>query len=231
MRRRPRILVVEDETKTAAVVTRYLEGAGFDVEAVSEGHEGLRKASSGAFELVVLDRMLPGLDGRTICRRLREGSRLPIVMLTAKASEDDRIGGLELGADDYVTKPFSPRELVARVRAVLRRVGPDAVEPRRSWRGVTVDLERAEARREGEELALTVTEMRLLWTLLGAPGRVFSRDELMDRALGPEFDGSERTVDAHVRNLRRKLEPQRGRPRYLLTVFGRGYRLGDEEDG
>lgn len=230
MRPRPRILVVEDEAKTAAVVGRYLEGAGFAVELVTDGTAGLSRAASGEFALVVLDRMLPGMDGRTLCRRLREGSRVPIVMLTALAAEDERIEGLEQGADDYVAKPFSPRELVARVRAVLRRAEPEGLASRRSWNGLVVDLERAEARRDSQQLSLTATELRLLWTLLGAPGRVFSREEIMERVLGPEFAGSERTVDAHVRNLRRKLEPEPARPRYLATVFGRGYRLAAKGD-
>jgi DNA-binding response OmpR family regulator len=180
--------------------------------------------------LVILDLMLPGLDGRTVCRRLRAETDTPVVMLTARTTEDDRVTGLESGADDYVTKPFSPRELVARVRAVLRRRNPEAVERRRRWGPLSVDLDSCEARRGELAVPLTATERRLLFTLLGAPGRVFSRDELIARVLGADFDGSARTIDAHVRNLRTKIEVDPARPRFVRTVFGAGYRLGDASD-
>ncbi len=224
----PRILVVEDEAKTAAIVRRYLENAGFAVEVSGDGSDGLRRARQGDYALVVLDLMLPGLDGRTVCQSLRAEAAVPVVMLTARASEDERVAGLELGADDYIVKPFSPRELVARVRAVLRRRRPEAVERRRAWGGLHVDLDACEARRDAAVLPLTGTERRLLFVLLGAPGRVFTRDELIERVLGHDFAGSTRTIDAHVCNLRNKVETDPARPRYIRTVFGAGYRLGGD---
>jgi len=227
MVRETRILVVEDEPKTARAVGRYLESAGYGVDLAADGLLGLEMALAGVYALVVLDLMLPGLDGRAVCRRLRAEAGCPVVMLTARASEDDRVDGLELGADDYVTKPFSPRELVARVRAVLRRTASDRGEGRRRWREVEADLDLCRARRGDAVLDLTATELRLLWTLLGAPGRVFTRDELVERVLGPDFDGLERTIDVHVSNLRRKLEPEPSAPRFVCTVFGVGYRLGE----
>jgi len=231
---RPRILVVEDEAKTAAAVRRYLEHAGFATDVAADGRSGLDRALSGRYVLVVLDLNLPGLDGRAVCRRLRAEGSCPVVMLTARAGEDDRVDGLDLGADDYVTKPFSPRELVARVRAVLRRTAPEGLAEggRRRWQEnetqpeIEVDLDAFRTLRRGSPVELTATETRLLWTLLGAPGRVFSRDELVERVLGRDFEGSERTVDVHVRNLRRKLEEDPSRPRLVQTVFGVGYRLG-----
>jgi len=222
------ILVVEDEPKTAAAVRKYLANAGYAVEVATDGRRGLEAALTGHHALVVLDLMLPGLDGRAVCRRIRAEGGCPVVMLTARAGEDERVEGLELGADDYVTKPFSPRELVARVRAVLRRTAPEHGERRRSWNEIEADLDAFRARRGDVVLDLTATELRLLWTLLGAPGRVFSRAELVERVLGPDFQGLERTIDVHVSNLRRKLEPEPSAPRFLRTVIGAGYRLGGE---
>ena len=230
MPRAHRILVVEDAVKTAATVRRYLENAGFEVDVTGDGLDGLRRAREGGYVLVVLDLMLPGLDGLSVCRRLRAETDTPVLMLTARVTEDDRVEGLELGADDYVSKPFSPRELVARVRAVLRRRNPEAVERRRSWGPLSVDLDAHVPPRDDDGRALTGTELRLLFALLGAPGRVFTRDELVDRALGHDFEGSTRTIDAHVRNLRTKVEADPARPRFIRTVFGAGYRLGDPSD-
>ncbi len=223
-----RILVIEDARKTAETVRRYLEHAGFAVDIVGDGRRGLKRARAGEYALVVLDVMLPGFDGWTLCQRLRAESATPIVMLTARSTEDDRVAGLELGADDYLTKPFSPRELVARVRAVLRRRAPDAVVRRRQWGPIEVDLDACVAFRDGIALKLTDTERRLLFTLLGTPGRVFTRDELIESALGHDFEGSRRTIDAHVHNLRTKLETDPSRPALIRTVFGVGYRLGGE---
>jgi len=223
------ILIVEDEAKTAETVRLYLERAGYEVELASDGRSGLALARSGRFVLVILDLMLPEIDGLTVCGRLRRETDVRILMLTARSTEEDRVGGLELGADDYVTKPFSPRELVARVRAVLRRSDPNEGGPRRlSHQGLELDLDARAATVGGRRVDLTATELRLLRALLRTPGRVFTRAELIDHALGTDYDGSDRTIDAHVRNLRNKIEPDRTNPRYVETVFGVGYRLGAE---
>ncbi len=229
------ILVVEDDAKTAATVRLYLEDAGHAVTVVTDGESGLRAARSGDFDLVVLDIMLPRLDGTDVCRKLRVDSDVPVIMLTAKTTEDQRIRGLDLGADDYVAKPFSPRELVARVRAVLRRTVPDDDAPAAPLvRGeLVIDAGGRRVLNNGEEVTLTPTEFDLLQILARRPGRVFSRDELIDKALGQDFFGIDRTVDAHIMNLRKKIEPDRRRPRYVQTVFGVGYRFAPAtgEDG
>ena len=229
------ILVVEDDAKTAATVRLYLEDAGHAVTIVADGESGLQAARSGDFDLVVLDIMLPRLDGTDVCRKLRVDSDVPVIMLTAKTTEDQRIRGLDLGADDYVAKPFSPRELVARVRAVLRRGVPDDDAPAAPLvRGeLVIDAEGRRVLKNGEEITLTPTEFDLLQILARRPGRVFSRDELIDKALGQDFLGMDRTVDAHIMNLRKKIEHDRRRPRYVQTVFGAGYRFAGAtgEDG
>ncbi len=221
------ILVVEDDPKTAATVRLYLENAGFRVDVASDGAEGLRAARTGDFDLVVLDIMLPRLDGTDVCRKLRADSAVPVIMLTAKTTEDERIRGLDLGADDYVTKPFSPRELVARVRAVLRRwaatVGGTDSRLRRGE--LTIEMDTRRVLKAGAEVQLTRTEFDLLCILARRPGRVYSRDELIDEALGRDFLGMDRTVDAHIMNLRKKIESDRRKPRYVQTVFGTGYRF------
>ena len=221
------ILVVEDDAKTAATVRLYLEDAGYRVGVVSDGDAGLRAARSGDFDLVVLDIMLPRLDGTDVCRKLRVESGVPVIMLTAKSTEAERIRGLDLGADDYVTKPFSPRELVARVRAVLRRGGDSGDEANaRLLRGdLLIEVDARRVLNGGTEVSLTPTEFDLLLILARRPGRVFSREELIDKALGRDFIGMDRTVDAHIMNLRKKIEPDRRNPRYVQTVFGAGYRF------
>jgi DNA-binding response OmpR family regulator len=221
------ILVVEDDPKTAATVRLYLEDAGYRVDVATDGDEGLRAARSGDFDLVVLDIMLPRLDGTDVCRKLRVDSAVPVIMLTAKTTEDERIRGLDLGADDYVTKPFSPRELVARVRAVLRRgAAPTDEADSRLRRGeLVIDFEARRVIEGGNDVQLTPTEFDLLCILARRPGRVYSRDELIESALGRDFLGMDRTVDAHIMNLRKKIEPDRRKPRYVQTVFGAGYRF------
>jgi DNA-binding response OmpR family regulator len=220
-------LVIEDEPKTASSIRLYLEHEGFEARIVPDGRRGLEEARSGRYDLIVLDLMLPGLDGLSICRRLREEAETPIVMLTARTTEEDRVRGLDLGADDYVPKPFSPRELIARIRAVLRRsdpretVGPSVYE----FEGLLVNLASREVRAGGEAVTLTPAEFDLLRALVRSPGRVFSREELIERAFGPDYDGLDRTVDAHVMNLRKKIEPDRDRPVYIQTIFGVGYRF------
>ena len=218
MARARRILVVDDDVKTAASIDMYLRHAGFRCELAHTGPEGLEKARATRPDLVVLDLMLPGLDGLAVCRALRADSALPIIMLTARSTEDDVLLGLELGADDYMTKPFSPRELVARVRVVLRRLEPS--DDPIVLGDLTIDPAARAVRLRGEPVALTAAEYRLLETFARAPGRVFSRDELIRRAFGGSYDGLDRTIDAHIKNLRKKIDAGR-----IVTVFGLGYKL------
>ena len=223
-----RILVVEDDMQIARTLRDYLEVAGFDVTAVGDGSAALASARGDKPDLIVLDLGLPGLDGLDVARELRRTSTVPIVMLTARGEEADRIVGLELGADDYLVKPFSPKELVARVRAVLRRAN-GAVAGAEVLRAadVEVDLPKMRARVHGQPVDLTPTEFELLSTLVREPGRVFTRGKLLDALRGVTLDTYERAIDAHVKNLRKKIEPEPGRPRYVLTVHGVGYRFAD----
>jgi len=224
------ILVVEDEMKIARLVRDYLEHAGFEVVVAGDGESAVSSARGREPDLVVLDLGLPGMDGLDVARELRAGrSRVPIVMLTARGDETDRIVGLELGADDYVIKPFSPRELVARVRAVLRRTAAAAEPPEAPIRVADLEIEPARMRvRVGDgHVSLTATELQLLATLAREPGRVFTRSQLLDAVHGVAFESYERAIDAHVKNIRRKIEREPSRPRYLLTVHGVGYRLAD----
>ena len=226
---RSRILVVEDDARTSASLELYLKHAGYEVEAVATGSEALTRAAAIAPSLVVLDLMLPGVDGLEVCRTLRRSSRVPIIMLTARSTELDKLRGLDSGADDYVTKPFSPRELVARVGAVLRRTQPARTSLRAG--NVEIDLAKREVRYKGERVPVTATEFRLLEVLASTPGRAFTRGELAERAFGHDHDAMERTVDVHIMNLRRKIEPGRTRrPGIIVTVFGTGYRLRGDTD-
>lgn len=221
-----RILVVDDEPKIVQLVRDYLERAGFAVSSARDGTEALMRAHSERPDLIVLDLGLPGLDGLEVTRRLRRDSGVPIIMLTARHEETDKVVGLELGADDYVTKPFSPRELEARVRAVLRRHVTPADDVLRAG-DLTLDLPRLRAEVSGRTVPLTATEFQLLTALARQPGRVFTRAQLLDAIHGVAFDSYERAIDAHVKNIRHKLEPDPRAPRYLLTVYGVGYRLTD----
>ncbi len=227
------ILVVDDERKIVDLVRLYLEREGFRVLAAYDGKSGLEMARQENPALIVLDWMLPGLSGADVCRTLRQESAVPIVMLTARAEETDKLIGLELGADDYMTKPFSPRELVARVRAVLRRSEGAAgrgtgQEPVSVTVGdVTADMARHQVLVAGRAVELTPTEFALLATLIQSPGRVYTRLQLLDKALGDSYEGYERTIDAHIKNLRQKLEPDPAKPRYVLTVYGVGYKFAD----
>ena len=225
------ILVVEDEMKIARLVRDYLVQAGFDVVVAGDGESALASARGRKPDLVVLDIGLPERDGIEVTRELRRTSNVPIVMLTARGEEADRIVGLEIGADDYVVKPFSPKELVARVRAVLRRTasaaaGAGGAEILRVS-DVEVDIPRMRVRVGGRRVDLTPTEFQLLATFAREPGRVFTRGQLLDAVHGVAFESYERAIDAHVKNIRRKLEPVPGHPRYLLTVHGVGYRFAD----
>jgi DNA-binding response OmpR family regulator len=221
------ILVVDDEPKIVRLVADYLSAAGFTVVTARSGDEGLMRVRTDAPDLVVLDLGLPGLDGLDVTRAIRRSVELPIIMLTARDDETDRIIGLELGADDYVTKPFSPRELVARVRAVLRRhSGAGESETLRAG-DLVLDVPRMRVLRGDRPVELTATEFSLLAAMARQPGRVFTRSQLLDAIHGVAFESYERAIDAHVKNIRRKLEPEPRAPRYLLTVYGVGYRLAD----
>jgi len=227
------VLVVEDNPNTLDLVRLYLERDGHRVLTARDGLTALRLFHQEAPDLIVLDLMLPGLDGMEVCRRVREESEVPIIMLTARAEEEERLAGLELGADDYVTKPFSPRELSARVRAVLRRVQREPLprEPVLQRGDLVVDLRKRAVFLAGRRVHLTPTEFRILALLAREPGRAFTRDEILDRAFGDHFEGFDRTVDAHISNLRRKLGDDPRSPRYIQTVYGVGYRFGEGDAG
>jgi DNA-binding response OmpR family regulator len=226
------VLVVEDERKLRELIRSYLERAGMTVLSTGSGAEAITMAMQSAPDLVVLDLGLPDIPGETVAAELRTMSAVPIVMLTAKAAEEDRIRGLELGADDYVTKPFSPRELVLRVQAIVRR-GARAPESHVSSYGdgvLVIDEPRRTVTVRGTPVQLTPTEWGILGALATVPGRVYSRFELINKVRGYEFEGYERTVDSHVKNLRRKVEEDPGSPRVIMTVLGGGYRLGLARD-
>lgn len=223
----PRILLVEDEKNIREAVTAYLERENYWVTAVEDGQTALDEFAKHEFDLVILDLMLPNVSGERVCRTIRETSTVPIIMLTAKGEIEDRIIGLELGADDYLVKPFSPRELVARVRALLRRANADRDGNRESMEfgDLIIDLNGHRVLLDGEEVDLTASEFKLLTTLARNPGRVFSRMELVEKVLGYDFEGYERTIDSHVKNLRAKLGDNPRNPKWLHTVHGVGYRF------
>jgi len=223
------ILVVDDEPQIVQLVRDYLEHGGFNVLAAADGPAALRTAATQHPDLVVLDLGLPGLDGLDVTRSLRRNGAVPIIMLTARADESDKLVGLELGADDYLTKPFSPKELVARVRSVLRR-SEAAREPADLIRAGDVELNvpSMQLTISGRRVDLTPTEFQLLATMVRQPGRVFSRAQLLSAVRGVAFESYERAIDAHIKNLRRKMEPDPHNPRYLLTVFGVGYRFAGQ---
>jgi DNA-binding response OmpR family regulator len=226
------ILVVDDERKIADLARDYLEHAGFAVRVAADGASALGAIRRDRPDLVVLDLGLPGVDGLDVTRAIRRDSNLPIIMLTARDDELDKLLGLELGADDYLTKPFSPRELVARVRAVLRRTdaaaGPNADALVRAG-DLTLDASRLRTEVAGRPVELTATEFALLLTLARQPGRIFTRSQLLDAVHGVAFESYERAIDTHIKNIRRKLEPDPRRPSHVLTVYGIGYRFADEQ--
>jgi DNA-binding response OmpR family regulator len=224
-----KIVVVDDDPSVQEVVRAYLEKDGYLVYVAGTAADGLSTAERVKPGLVVLDLMLPDRSGEDVCREIRARSDVPILMLTAKASEDERVTGLAIGADDYLTKPFSPRELVGRVRAILRRTqgGEQPLVEVLSFDGgaLVIDTVQHEVRRDGTTVELTPNEYKLLQTLARYPGRAYSRFELINHVQGYEYEGYERTIDAHVKNLRKKIEPEPRNPRYVETVFGVGYRL------
>ncbi len=220
------ILIIEDEPELVKVLRSYLEQAGYSVFTAYRGDSGLSTFEHKRPDLVILDLNLPGLDGLDVAREIRRRSDTPIIMLTARVEETDRLIGLELGADDYVTKPFSPREVVARVRAVLRRAGISPAPPALLRAGdLEVDLDAHQVTRDGIPLELTPTEFSLLASMIAQPGRAFTRLQLLEAVQGSAYEGYERTIDAHIKNLRAKLEQDPRRPLYIETVFGIGYRF------
>jgi two-component system alkaline phosphatase synthesis response regulator PhoP len=228
MRSARKILVVDDDRKTVSLVKLYLENDGHKVLCAYDGVEALRLAREERPHLVVLDLMLPGLDGLQVCRTLRAESDVPLIMLTAKTTEGDKLTGLELGADDYVTKPFSPRELAARIKAVLRRTPGESLQlgpAQVTYGDFQMDFQRYTVTVAGQPVDLTPTEFRLLGALVRDTGQVLSREQLIEKVLGSDFDGFDRTIDVHILNLRRKLGDDPSHPRYIKTVYGAGYKF------
>lgn len=225
------ILVVEDERKIASVVRDYLEQAGYRVHCIERGDEVLPRVRQNPPALILLDLMLPGMDGLDICREVRKFSNVPVIMITARVEEIDRLLGLELGADDYLCKPFSPREMVARVKAVLRRTdGAIVGEKTLAAGGITLFPDTRRVTIEGSEVRLTPSEFNLLKTLLSQPDRVFTRNELINVVQGYDFEGYDRTIDSHVKNLRKKLARHMGGREVISTIYGMGYKLNVEGD-
>ncbi len=221
-----KILIVDDDPKIVQLLKTYLEKEGFIVLTASRGDEGLQAARNNKPNLLILDLMLPEINGLEVCRILRRESNTPIIMLTARDEEPDKLIGLEIGADDYITKPFSPREVVARVKTVLRRVSGDSlVNEQICFGDLGIDLIRHEVRKDKNIIDLTPTEFRLLEVMAGHPNRVFTRAQLIELVQGYTFEGYERTVDAHIKNLRRKIEDDPKNPVYLTTVYGVGYKI------
>jgi len=226
-----RVLVVDDDVKTVELVKLYLNRDGYRVLVAYDGSEALRLARETRPDLIVLDLMLPGIDGLEVCGTLRDESDVPIIMLTARTTDEDKLTGLGIGADDYVSKPFSPRELAARVRAVLRRL-PGERGPAEIRRGeLILNFLKQEASISGRHLNLTPVEFKLLGVLVKEPGRVFSRAELVEKALGYDYKGFDRTIDVHILNLRRKLESNPKHPRYVKTAYGAGYKFSETQNG
>jgi two-component system OmpR family response regulator len=228
------ILVVEDDRKIAKVVKVYLEGEGFRVFTAEKGKEALDIALKEPLSLVILDLMLPDMSGEEICQELKEIGDFPVIMLTAKSSEEERVAGFALGADDYVVKPFSPRELMARVKAVMKRSQKQDISdkgPISFNKGMlSIDSRSYEVRNKDLLLTLTPTEFKILSVLAGSPGRVFTRGELVDGALGYQFEGYERSIDAHIKNIRQKIEDDPRSPLFITTVYGVGYKFSGKKD-
>ncbi|MDD5338359.1 MAG: response regulator transcription factor [Dehalococcoidales bacterium] len=226
-----KVLVVDDDVKTVELVKLYLNRDGYHVITSYNGKEALRLAREGHPDLIVLDLMLPGMNGLDVCRILRQESDVPIIMLTALTTDDDRLTGLNLGADDYVSKPFSPRELAARVRAVLRRL-PGERGPEKVTHGdLTINFLKHEAYLSEKSLNLTPIEFKILGVLAKEPGRVFSRAQIIENALGQDFESFDRTIDVHILKLRRKLEKDSRHPKFIKTIYGSGYKLMENNNG
>lgn len=228
------ILVVDDEPKLLDAIGAYLENSGYNVVTAINGRDALEEFDKDRFDLVILDLMLPHISGEEVCTTIRKKSRVPIIMLTAKVSEDDKINGFNIGADDYVTKPFSPRELVVRVKSIFRRCSDDLTPlfNNMQWNDneLSIDFEKFTVKKEGREISLTPNELKLLLTMTKYPNKIFTREELIKIAFGLEYDGFDRTIDSHIKNLRSKIEPNASSPKYIITVRGVGYRFKGEDD-
>ena len=228
------VLVVEDDRKIAKVVKVYLEEAGYKVMLFEKGKEAVKALLKEEPLLVILDLMLPDTTGEEVCQEIRESGDIPIIMLTSKSSEEERVAGFALGADDYIVKPFSPRELVYRVKALLKRAQKSdlsSAEPMSFNEGaLVIDGQSYAVKKHGETVDITPTEFKVLFSLASAPGKVFTREELVDRALGYQFEGYERSIDAHIKNLRQKIEDDQKRPALILTIYGVGYRFSGKKD-
>ncbi|ROR26398.1 DNA-binding response OmpR family regulator [Mobilisporobacter senegalensis] len=227
--KKQKILIVDDEQKIVEAVKAYLENSNYEVITASDGEDALIQFEKYYPDLVILDLMLPKISGEEVCRMIRRKSRVPIIMLTAKVNEDDKITGFHIGADDYLTKPFSPRELVVRVQSLLRRCS-EGISPLFSimnWNNddLIIDLTKLKVQKSGKEINLTPNEFRILSVLVKYPNKVFTRDELIEVALGFDFEGFERTIDSHIKNLRSKIEDNSSNPKYIVTVRGIGYKF------
>lgn len=230
MQNQQKILIVDDEEKIVEVIDAYLTKSGYKTYRSYNGNEAIELFEKKNPDLVILDLMLPGKSGEEVCRQIRRLSRIPVIMLTAKVTESDKISGLDIGADDYITKPFSPRELVARVNAILRRCS-DGLSPlfnTMSWNDndLEIDTDRCRVIKTGETVNLTPSEFKILLALIKYPKKIFSREELITLVFGAEFDGYDRTIDSHIKNLRKKIETDTNNPQYIITVRGTGYRFG-----
>lgn len=229
---RQKILIVDDDRKTVELVRLYLENDGYEVFAAIDGRVALSEFKKARPDLIVLDLMLPKVDGLDVCQQIRAESNVPIIMLTARTTEEDKLLGLDIGADDYITKPFSPREVLARVRAVLRRkTAYDSSDgtTQQQLDGILIDFQRREVRVHGKPVHLTPKEFKLLEILAKQPGEIFSRTLLLERAFGPDYEGLERTIDVHVMNLRKKLEQNAPEKNYIKTIYGLGYKISVED--
>lgn len=226
-----RILMVDDEPKIVEAVKAYLEKAGYEVFTAADGQQALLQTQKHRPDLIILDLMLPKCSGEEVCKVIRKTSRIPVIMLTAKVEEEDKIAGLNMGADDYVTKPFSPRELVARVNSILRRIdeGCTPLFDQMSWneQDLEVDFNSYTVKKAGKIVSLTPNELKLLCTMIKYPNKTFTREELIDIAFGVDYDGFERTIDSHIKNLRSKIEDDTAHPKYIVTVRGIGYKFGE----
>lgn len=226
------ILIVDDEAKIVEVIKSYLESSGYEVYTASNGEAALASFERNQPSLIILDLMLPDISGEEVCRRLRKQSRVPIIMLTAKIEEKDILNGLDIGADEYVTKPFSPRQLVARVAALLRRAEEDTIPLARIMSffndDLVIDFQSYEVKKNGDVVNLTPNEFKILGALLKYPQKVFTREELIRYVMGEDFDGYNRIIDTHIKNLRQKIETDSRNPKYILTVHGIGYKFGGE---
>ena len=225
-----KILIAEDDSKTSSTIELYLKHEGFTTQLAKDGAQALEMIKTKSPDLMILDLMLPVVDGLYVCHEVRKFSEIPIIMLTARTEEEDKLKGLHLGADDYITKPFSPRELVARVQTVLRRSRRTEENKMFQIGDLVIDFMKHEVRVREEVVMLTPTEFKLLQALARSPGRVFTRSELVERAFGSEFEGFDRTVDAHIMNLRKKIESNRNQPSFIVTVFGVGYKFQVDPD-